>query len=898
MQIREIHIDRFGVFADAHISNVQPGLNIVYGKNEFGKTTLLEFVRWVLFGFDRRRGGNPYEPVAGGAHSGRLVCETDEGKTIVISRVGGSRKGKVTVRAGDRELEGQEGLDPFLGHASHKIFQNIYAFTLDELQHFDSLMEEDIKNKILGAGLGLGSVSLTDVRKKLEDQSRELFAPRSPKSRVKALGEEIRTLESEKKTLQEQLGQYGLLERKQDELLSQNETQEKEIQKWTVKKHLLEKHRELYPEFVELENAEKELSLLGAVGDFPERGFEDFKNLRSEMDSLRKRWEEETGVLDELNARAGQTVVPESLLKCENDVTRLQQLTESVRSAIQDRPGVQHQLEELTDRSELEIERLGDPWDEKKVLDFFLSETERGFVSTQSDLLGTATQKVRHLESKLEDHYERKAAESSKEAPLPAWLKKGSKVLMALGGIGLVGAAVMLDIPLGIFSLLVIGLGIWVYRWQDSHQAELKPEDKLEFHYKSQLHQARKEEEDKFSTWRTWLQEKGLSPLITPMALMTLVATVREIQGMISQRGNLNQRVLQMQKTVDEATGLVKKLSDILPDVEPVRDLVANIDLIARCFEEQRRTMEKQKSLHEQIQSQTVKVQGLEGQRKKRQAEWNELLKTAGVNNETEFLQKHQTRERGRELQSLAKQKCKTIQSRVGLGKAYDEFIQNMRSRPMEDVEAELEEVQVHLQTLHEKQKELNRDIGETRGKRQQLDQEDALLGIQMELEVKREQLNRSARQWASATLAVEMLERAKREYEKNRQPGVIRSAESLFSFISEGNYRRIIKPIDKEELLIENDRSESRSAVEMSRGTREQLYLAMRFGLITEYETRSEPLPILMDDVFVNFDDDRRERLAETLKKFSQNRQVIVLSCHRHTLDLFSSLEANPLKV
>jgi uncharacterized protein YhaN len=437
-----------------------------------------------------------------------------------------------------------------------------------------------------------------------------------------------------------------------------------------------------------------------------------------------------------------------------------------------------------------------------------------------------------------------------------------------------------------------------VYRWQASHQSELKPEDKLEFHFKSQLYQARKEEEEKFNAWRTWLKDKGLDPLMAPKGLMGFVATVREIQGRISQRGNLNQRVLQMQKTVDEAEGLVKKLSGILPDVKPVGDLVANIDLIVRSFEEQRRTMEKQKSLQEQIENQTVKVQSLEEKRKKRQAEWNDLLCSAGVDNEAEFLQKHQTLERTRELQALGRQKCKTIQSRVGMGKAYDEFIQNMRSRPLEDVEAELEEVQVHLETLSQKQKELNRDIGETRGQLQQLDQEDALLGIQMEIEIKREQLNRSARQWAAATLAVEMLERAKREYEKNRQPGVIQSAESLFYFISEGNYRRIIKPIDKDELLIENERSESRSAVEMSRGTREQLYLSMRFGLIAEYESRSEPLPILMDDVFVNFDDDRRQRLAETLKKFSQNRQVIVLSCHRHSLDLFSSLEANPLQV
>ena len=74
-----------------------------------------------------------------------------------------------------------------------------------------------------------------------------------------------------------------------------------------------------------------------------------------------------------------------------------------------------------------------------------------------------------------------------------------------------------------------------------------------------------------------------------------------------------------------------------------------------------------------------------------------------------------------------------------------------------------------------------------------------------------------------------------------------------------------------------------------MSRGTREQLYLAMRFGLIQEYETRSEPLPVVMDDVFVNFDDDRRDKVIEILKEFSEGRQVIILSCHKQSLDLFT---------
>ena len=83
-----------------------------------------------------------------------------------------------------------------------------------------------------------------------------------------------------------------------------------------------------------------------------------------------------------------------------------------------------------------------------------------------------------------------------------------------------------------------------------------------------------------------------------------------------------------------------------------------------------------------------------------------------------------------------------------------------------------------------------------------------------------------------------------------------------------------------------------------MSRGTREQLYLAMRFGLIQEYETRSEPLPVVMDDVFVNFDDDRRDNVIEILKEFSKERQVIILSCHKQSLDLFTRHEARQILI
>ena len=51
MQFNEIHIDGFGIFNDQHITGLSSGVNVVYGPNEFGKSTLLAFIRQMLFGF-------------------------------------------------------------------------------------------------------------------------------------------------------------------------------------------------------------------------------------------------------------------------------------------------------------------------------------------------------------------------------------------------------------------------------------------------------------------------------------------------------------------------------------------------------------------------------------------------------------------------------------------------------------------------------------------------------------------------------------------------------------------------------------------------------------------------------------------------------------------------------
>ena len=65
MKISEIYIDGFGVWHDRAWTGLSEGVNVFCGPNEAGKTTLMCFIRSILFGFERRSHSRRYEPFKG-----------------------------------------------------------------------------------------------------------------------------------------------------------------------------------------------------------------------------------------------------------------------------------------------------------------------------------------------------------------------------------------------------------------------------------------------------------------------------------------------------------------------------------------------------------------------------------------------------------------------------------------------------------------------------------------------------------------------------------------------------------------------------------------------------------------------------------------------------------------
>jgi uncharacterized protein YhaN len=68
-----------------------------------------------------------------------------------------------------------------------------------------------------------------------------------------------------------------------------------------------------------------------------------------------------------------------------------------------------------------------------------------------------------------------------------------------------------------------------------------------------------------------------------------------------------------------------------------------------------------------------------------------------------------------------------------------------------------------------------------------------------------------------------------------------------------------------------------------LSRGTAEQLYLSMRLALVREYANHVDPLPVVFDDIFVNFDPERSRTTFKALRELCTTHQVLFFTCHPH---------------
>ena len=898
MQLREIHIDGFGIFSNKRITGLTPGINIIYGKNEFGKTTLLEFIRRILFGFPtKKEKTNLYTPVSGGSLGGSLKVVLQNSEDLIISRSPGAHGGNVRVSTPSEVLQGQTVLNHLLGNASKDIYRNIYAFTIDELHDFNTLNSEEVKSRIYGAGLGLGNISLKDIEKEIESYCTQIFRPRGS-SQMGALMEKIKVAELDILQIQKNLTLFDELQEKHNRMLKEKVKVQNSLEDLESGKRTLETQVRLYEDTIQYLEAQNKLETLEDISQFPENGLKTFESMKTEKKNLFLRIEEEESALQTVKDNREALTVNHELLKHEEIVNRLQQSTQSVLSASQDLDRVRFEREDLDMQIAEEIKSIDRNWNEESVMTFDLTEAEKGQIEEFYDSFESLRKEKALYQDRLESHRRTKAEKMSEGWNIPEWLKLFYYGFTATGLLGVILGGYFMNIPLLIVAMVLIAGGIFLFKKTLKGKNDFSKEDLAEKNLSHQYEQKQKELDDKFEDWRQWLTDRNLDSSIAPITTKNIANTARQIKNMIAQRSRLDERIQQMETICEQTRENVQALESLVPGVSLKNDLHINIEVICKSFDEHKSKREKNNLLEIQYKSQTDKLKNLENHYEKLSDDLTKYIQSAGAKDSMDFMSKQSIMEMKKSLEETIFQKKGIIQSNIGLGEHFEKFVNAIQSSPFEEIKQKLSRIKVELDEQHANREQLLQDIGETLNEIEKLSTNNDLLAKQTELETMKQQLQSLAREWAAYKGALVLLDSAKQEYEKTRQPGVIRSAEGLFAQITGGSYHRIIKTIDQDEVLIENDRHQRKGVLEMSRGTREQLYLAMRLGLIDEYETRSEPLPAIMDDVFVNFDDERDKHVIEILNSFSQQRQVLVLTCHQRSLDSYKDIGANLIKV
>jgi uncharacterized protein YhaN len=198
------------------------------------------------------------------------------------------------------------------------------------------------------------------------------------------------------------------------------------------------------------------------------------------------------------------------------------------------------------------------------------------------------------------------------------------------------------------------------------------------------------------------------------------------------------------------------------------------------------------------------------------------------------------------------------------------------------------------LRVLAEVQSQRDEAIGEQRlaeAARRQIAESVAVPTIKAELECLRAEQAAALREWRVTRLAKELVSRTLQEFTRTRQPAVLEDASLAFARVTAGAYQRILQDEDGESLVIVDCNGQHKRPEELSRGTAEQLYLCLRLALAGEFARRTAALPLVMDDVLVNFDPERARAVACELAHFSGRHQVLIFTCHPETARLFTEV-------
>lgn len=417
------------------------------------------------------------------------------------------------------------------------------------------------------------------------------------------------------------------------------------------------------------------------------------------------------------------------------------------------------------------------------------------------------------------------------------------------------------------------------------------------------LTQAESQWQEWQQAWQAALAEAGHDGTLPVEQLETRLARMQDIQTLLAQMDSLRADEIEpLQNALDSWMRHARTLADQLMPDAPADMLPQDIAL---TLAGRLKAARQDEAEHDRLQQQQARDrQALEAARQQ-QIQVDALLQplrvAAGID-DMALLGPAIARSEDRRQIEHEIQRLETALREAGDGQP----IESLRT---EAASIEPDQLQVELNRLGTEAGQIVEDISRLGAQHGQLKAAfDALNGSDAAARAAARQqeaaagMAEAAERYLRLKTAARLLQWSMERFRQTRQGPMLARASEIFQALTLGSFSRLLVNADSHDsprlVSIRTDGNKPVEVPGLSEGTRDQLYLALRLAALDQQASQGSRMPLIADDLFINFDDRRTEAGLQVLGDVSRRMQVILLTHHDHLVPLARQVLGDGLNV
>lgn len=161
------------------------------------------------------------------------------------------------------------------------------------------------------------------------------------------------------------------------------------------------------------------------------------------------------------------------------------------------------------------------------------------------------------------------------------------------------------------------------------------------------------------------------------------------------------------------------------------------------------------------------------------------------------------------------------------------------------------------------------------------------LIQLEDEMDLLRNKMDLYEKELRATTKAIEVLEKSFFQFHMSFSSNLNERSNKILKLITRKNYSGILVSKDFDVKIAHDDIHEVRSIDYYSNGTWDQIYFSIRMGIFELLRERiNKSLPLLLDDAFVQYDDERLQGVLDYLVEYGKENQILLLTCQKREVE------------